>query len=155
MIDVFTEEIEVQIKRGISNLYWYKEDLKKAWLRSNVEQSICNRLFNLKNDENKKLTKRELMDFLYSELRNNDYNKRLEISRNFVRLLIEHSNFVPLADGHRIDIAETCALKLKQIIAVQRKQAEYNQQIKRRATEARKLDYDSELLKVREQFLNA
>ena len=54
MIDVFTEEIEVQIKRGISNLYWYKEDLRKAWLRSNVEQSICNRLFNLKNDENKK-----------------------------------------------------------------------------------------------------
>jgi len=155
MIDVFTEEIEVQIKRGISNLYWYKEDLRKAWLRSSVEQNVCNRLFNLKNDEGKKLTKRELMDSLYSELRNYEYNKRLEISRNFVRLLVEHSNFVPLADGHKIDIAETCALKLKQIIDEQRKQSEYNQQIKRRATEAKKIDYDSELAKVREQFLNA
>ncbi|MCL2650757.1 MAG: restriction endonuclease [Candidatus Azobacteroides sp.] len=155
MIDVFTEEIEVQIKRGISNLYWYKEDLKKAWLRSGVELNVCDRLFNLKNDRGEKLSKRELMDSLYSELRNFEYNKRLEISRNFVRLLVEHSNFVPLSDGHRIDIAETCALKLKQIIEEQRKQTEYNQHIKRRVQEVKKLDYDSELSKIREQFLDA
>jgi len=155
MIDVFTEEIEVQIKRGISNLYWYKEDLKKAWLRSNVDKNICNQLFNLKNEKGEKLSKRELMDSLYSELRNYEYNKRLEISRNFVRLLVEHSNFVPLSEGHRIDIAETCALKLKQIIEEQRKQTEHNQHIKRRAEEVKKLDYDSELSKIREQFLDA
>jgi hypothetical protein len=155
MIDVFNEEIEVQIKRGISNLYWYKEDLRKAWLRSGVEKKVCDRLFNLKNDKGEKLSKRELMDSLYAELRTYEYNKRLEISRNFVRLLVEHSNFVPLSDGHRIDIAETCALKLKQIIDDQRKQSEYNQQIKRRAKEAKKVNYDSELAKIREQFLDA
>lgn len=155
MIDVFTEEIEVQIKRGISNLYWYKSDLNKAWLRSGVEDKLCTRLFNLTNDKGDKYSKRELMDSLYNQLRNLDYNKRLEISRNFVRLLVEHTNFVPLAEGHRIDIAETCSLKLKQIISEQRKQTEYNQQIMRRATEAKKLDYDGELLGVRERFLNA
>lgn len=155
MIDVFTEEIEVQIKRGISNLYWYKADLSKAWLRSGVDNKVCTRLFNAKNDKGEKLTKRELMDSLYSELRTFEYNKRLEISRNFVRLLVEHSNFVPLAEGHRIDVAETCALKLKQIIEEQRKQTEYNQQIKHRAKEAKKFDYEGELLKIREQFLNA
>lgn len=155
MIDVFTEEIEVQIKRGVSNLYWYKADLRKAWLRSGIENGVCDRLFNSKNEKGEKLTKRELMDSLYGELRNFDYNRRLEISRNFVRLLIEHSNFVPLSEGHRIDIAETCALKLKQIIEEQRKQAEYNQRIKHRAREAKKFDYEGELLKLREQFLNA
>jgi hypothetical protein len=36
MFDVFTEEMEVQIKTGISNLYWFREDLRKAWLRSSV-----------------------------------------------------------------------------------------------------------------------
>jgi hypothetical protein len=95
------------------------------------------------------------MDALYSELRNNEYNKRLEISRNFVRILIEHSNFVPLAEGHKIDIAETCALKLKQIIEEQHKQTKNNQQIKQRATETREINYESELSKVKEQFLNA
>ncbi|OAV75804.1 hypothetical protein Barb7_00559 [Bacteroidales bacterium Barb7] len=155
MIDVFTEEIEVQIKRGISNLYWYKADLNKAWLRSGVEKKICDNLFNLKNDRGEKLSKRELMDLLYNELRNFNYNKRLEISRNFVRLLVEHSNFVPLADGHKIDIAETCSLKLKQIISDQKKQSEYNQKIKQRVHEAKKLDYESALLKIRERFINA
>jgi hypothetical protein len=153
MIDVFTEEIEVQIKRGISNLYWYKEDLKKAWLRSGVEQKVCDQLFKQKNETGKNFSKRELMDSLYNELRNYEYNKRLEISRNFVRLLVEHSNFVPLAEGHRIDIAETCALKLKQIIDEQRKQAD--RQIKRKAAETKKFDYHSELSKVKEQLFNA
>lgn len=155
MIDVFTEEIEVQIKRGISNLYWYKEDLKKAWLRSNVDSNICNRLFNLRNDDGNKLTKRELMDLLYIELRSLEYNKRLEISRNFVRILVEHSNFVPLAEGHNIEKAETCALKLRQIIEEQRKQAEYNQQIRRRAQNSKKNDYNDELLKLRDWFIRA
>ncbi|MDR1895824.1 MAG: hypothetical protein LBR10_03440 [Prevotellaceae bacterium] len=145
MIDVFTEEIEVQIKRGVSNLYWNKEDLRKAWLRSGAEKNVCDRLFSIK--EGRKLTKRELMDSLYAELRTYEYNKRLEISRNFMRVMIEHSNFVPLAEGHKIDIAETCALKLKQIIGEQR--------IKRRATEAKTIKCDSELSKIGEMFLNA
>ena len=36
MFDVFTEQIEVLIKDGIANLYWYKGDLQKAWLRAGV-----------------------------------------------------------------------------------------------------------------------
>lgn len=155
MIDVFTDEIEVQIKRGISNLYWYKADLRKAWLRSGVDEVICTSLYSSKNEKGEYLTKRELMDSLYDKLRTFDYNKRLEISRNFVRLLVEHSNFVPLADGHKIDKAETCALKLKQIIADQQKQVEYNQRLKHRPKQAKDVDYEGELLKIREHFVNA
>ena len=155
MIDVFTEEIEVQIKRGISNLYWYKADLKKAWLRAGVNELLCNRLFNLRGDNGNKLTKRVLMDNLYEELRNTEYDRRLEVSRNFVRFLIEHQSFSPQAEGHRVDIAETSSLKLKQIIEDQRKQAEYNQRIKNRAREAKKFDYAGELLRIREKFIEA
>jgi len=69
MFDVFTEEIEVQIKKGISNLYWYLGDLKKAWLRSGVDERIVERLFSLRHDDKSKLSKRQLMDKLYEELR--------------------------------------------------------------------------------------
>lgn len=34
MFDVFTEEIEVLLKDGIANLYWFKRDLHKAWLKN-------------------------------------------------------------------------------------------------------------------------
>jgi hypothetical protein len=154
MIDVFTEEIEVLIKRGISNLYWFKDDLRKAWLRASINDKICSAIFNLRSDKGEKLSKREMMDKLYDELRIKDYNRRLEISRNFVRFLVEHKNFVPQDTNHRIEIAETCALKLKQIIEEQRKQSEYNQQIKKRAQDGKKLDYDGELIKIREKFID-
>jgi hypothetical protein len=155
MIDVFTEEIEVLIKRGITNLYWFLGDLEKSWLRAGVDPLISRKLFNQRHEDGKKYTKRELMDSLYVELRNRDYNKRLEISRNFVRFLVEHKNFVPQSDGHKIEIAETCALKLKEIIEEQRKQAEYNQGIKFRASQAKETDYHGELLKIREWFLES
>lgn len=40
MFDVFTEQIEVLIKDGIANLYWYKGDLQKAWLRAGVSAVV-------------------------------------------------------------------------------------------------------------------
>jgi hypothetical protein len=40
MFDVFTEEVEILIKDGIANLYWYKGDLRKAWLRSGVSATV-------------------------------------------------------------------------------------------------------------------
>jgi len=155
MIDVFTEEIEVQIKKGISNLYWFKGDLEKAWLRAGVDVRLTSRLFAMLKEDGAKFTKRELMDLLYKNIRDADFNRRLEISRNFVRFLVEHKNFVPAAEGHKIAIAETAALKLREIIEQQRQQAEYNQQIRHRAKEARKVDYDSELIRVRTMFLDA
>ena len=90
------------------------------------------------------------MDLLYKKTRNLDFNRRLEISRNFVRFLVEHKNFVPISENHHIDIAETCALKLKEIINKQKDVFEYNQQIMKKAKEAKTADYHSELLRVRD-----
>jgi len=153
MIDVFNEEIEVLLKDGITNLYWFLGDLEKSWIRAGVDLSLTKKLFNNKDENGQKLTKRKLMDELYSELRNSDYNRRLEISRNFVRILTEHKGFVPQADGHRIDKAERVALKLKEIIQNQKRDAEYKSKIRERATQAQKSDYHSELLNIREQFI--
>jgi hypothetical protein len=153
VFDVFTEEIEVQIKSGIANLYWYRKDLKKAWLRSGVDSRVCDLLFSMRKEGNQKLSKRELMDVLYEELRTSDYNRRLEVSRNFVRILVEHENFVPQAEKHRVEIAERCALKLREIIAKQQKEQEYRDQIRQRAQTASKEDYASKRLKLNERFL--
>ncbi len=48
MFDVFTEEIEIIVKDGLANLYWYKGDLHKAWLRSGVDPNLCSNIGNLK-----------------------------------------------------------------------------------------------------------
>lgn len=154
MFDVFTEEIEVQIKRGISNLYWYLGDLQKAWLRAGVDKELADKLFASKHDDGRKFTKRELMDLLYINIRNIDYNRRLEISRNFVRFLIEHKNFVPVKENHRIDIAETCALKLREIVDKQRASAE-NQQITNISKKNGEKDYHSQLSEIQAKFLDA
>lgn len=155
MIDVFTEEIEVQIKKGISNLYWYLGDLEKAWLRAGVDHKLTSQLFTSRQDDGSKFSKRQLMDLLYKSIRESDFNRRLEISRNFVRFLVEHKNFAPQSEKHRIDIAEMAALKLKEILEQQRQQAEYNQQIRKRAKESKQFDYDNELLRVRDLFIEA
>jgi hypothetical protein len=152
MFDVFTEEIEVQIKTGIANLYWFKPDLKKAWLRSGVNPKLCNSLFLRKNEKGETLTKRQLMDLLYENLRTLDYNRKLEISRNFVRILVEHQNFVPQDEKHRIEIAERCALKLKEIIANQDKERENRELIRLRVEKSKKEDYHVQLLRLRERF---
>jgi hypothetical protein len=57
----------------------------------------------------------------------------LEVSRNFVRFLIEHQNFVPQDDGHKIHVAERCALKLKEIIENQNKKRERREILPRRS----------------------
>ncbi|MBR8087650.1 hypothetical protein KDX23_33650 [Burkholderia vietnamiensis] len=89
MFDVFNEEIEVLLKDGLANLYWYKNDLHKAWQRSGVPTAIIERIKMLHDETGKTLTKRSQMDALYQQLRSSEYNRRLEVSRNFVRLLIE------------------------------------------------------------------
>lgn len=155
MIDVFNEEIEVLIKQGIANLYWFKGDLKKCLLRAGVNDTACENIYAKRNEEGQQLTKRQMMDELYTLLRVSDYNRRLEISRNFVRFLVEHQNFVPQKEGHRIDIAERSALKLREIIEQQRKQAESQDAIRARSQQTKERDYQNGLLRVREQFLEA
>jgi len=152
MFDVFTEEIEVLIKDGVANLYWYRSDLYKAWLRSGVPQEVANMIYNSRDSEGRKLTKRKQMDRLYNELREGDFNRRLEVSRNFVRLLIEHRNFTPQDEKHRIEKAEHCALKLKAVIKEQEEQKEYRDSIRRRAFKASKETYQSQLLHLRDDF---
>lgn len=154
MFDVFTEEIEVTIKDGIANLYWYKGDLLKAWLRAGVDPVLCDEIANHKDKDGNTLTKRQQMDLLYLRLRESDYNKRLEISRNFVRILIEQKTFVPQNENHRIEVAERASLKLKEIIAQQEKDREYRESIRRRAQEASKEDYYSQLLNLRDKFID-
>lgn len=155
MIDVFTEEIEVQIKKGISNLYWFLGDLEKAWLRAGVDSKLVTKIFLSRQEDGTKFSKRQLMDLLYKNIRDADFNRRLEVSRNFVRFLVEHKNFVPQSENHRIDLAETAALKLKEIIEKQRQQSEYNHQIRKKANESKQVDYDNELIRVRDIFIEA
>ncbi len=124
MFDVFTEEIEVLIKDGIANLYWYRKDLYKALLRSGVDAIVATKINETKDNEGKYITKRCQMDLLYDTLRKADYDRRLEISRNFVRLLVEHKQFTPQDKNHKIDKAERCALKLREIIQRQKKKKE-------------------------------
>ena len=155
MFDVFTEEIEVMIKDGITNLYWYKNDLKRVWLRAGVDPAMWDALTARPGYEGGEPTKRQLMGYLYEELRQSDLNKRLEISRNFVRILIEHRDFVPQSPEHRVEIAERCALKLREIIAQQEKEKEYRDQIRRRAQQAAKETYSSQLLELRGCFVEA
>jgi hypothetical protein len=153
MFDVFTEEIEVIIKDGLANLYWYRGDLHKAWIRSGVDSRLCDEIGNIRDDAGNNLTKRKQMDVLYQRLRNIEYNRRLEISRNFVRILIEQKTFVPRDEKHRIEIAERAALKLKELLAQQEKDKEHGESIKRRARKASVEDYHSLLQKIQDKFL--
>lgn len=152
MIDVFNEQIEVLIKDGISNLYWFKGDLKKSFYRANVPANITNQIFGIKYN-GKTLTKREMLDKLYESIRNQEYNRRLEISRNFVRILVEHKNFVPQDNNHRIEKAERVSLKLKEIVNDQHKQEEYRNKIKTKAKKATTRNFEEELMNLREKFL--
>jgi hypothetical protein len=152
MFDVFTEQIEVLIKDGIANLYWYRADLQKAWLRAGVPQFLCDEISELKDEENRPISKRKQMDRLYEELRDKDFNLPLRISREFVRTLIEHKNFVPQDPKHRIENAERVALKLKAEIAAQETEQQQNEEIKRKAAATIIRTYDQELEIVRESF---
>lgn len=153
MFDVFAEEIEVLIKDGISNLYWYRQDLQKAWIRSGVDESLARRIQGAKDSEGKNLTKRNQMDMLYDHLRTADFNRRLEVSRNFVRLLVEQQRFTAQDSKHRIEKAEYCALKLKDIIRQQNVEQDQKDSLRLRAEKTRKESYHEQLLLLREKFL--
>jgi hypothetical protein len=155
MFDVFTEEVEVLIKDGIANLYWYKGDLQKAWLRSGVSSAVRDEIVRLKSEEGRELSKRRQMDALYERLRSGDYNRRLEISRNFVRILIEHTGFTPKNEKHRVEFAERSALKLRELIRQQEKDREYRDSIRASAEKASRETYESKLGELRIKFSEA
>jgi hypothetical protein len=155
VIDVFTEEIEVTIKDGIANLYWYRGDLKKCWLRAGIARDLADRIHTEQTVDGRAISKRQMMDRLYEELRCETHNRRLEISRNLVRVLVEQQTFVPQSENHRIEVAERCSLKLREIIQTQKTEREYREEIQRKAREAKKQDYHSQLSKIRERFVSA
>lgn len=152
MFDVFTEQIEVLIKDGIANLYWYRGDLRKAWIRGGVSSALADKISTEKGFDGNGLSKRKQMDRLYEELRNADFNKRLEISRNFVRILIEHKNFVPQDSRHRIEVAERAALKLRELIREQEVASDQKESARRQSVATTKKSYHQELEAVREMF---
>jgi len=155
MFDVFNEEIEVLIKDGIANLYWYKSDLHKALLRSGVLTAEKDRISCLRDQDGRAASKRKQMDALYEALRSGDYNRRLEISRNLVRILIEHKNFSPQDANHRIEVAERCALKLNEIVRKQNEDREYRDAIRIKASTATKETYESKLGELRQLFIES
>lgn len=155
MFDVFTEEVEILIKDGIANLYWYKGDLHKAWLRSGVLMGVKDEIAHLRNNDGQELSKRQQMDRLYEHLRNGEYNRRLEISRNFVRILIEQKTFTPQGQKHRIEVAERSSLKLREIIRQQEKDRVYRESIRASAEKASRETYESKLGEIREKFAEA
>ena len=72
-----------------------------------------------------------------------------------MRILIEHENFVPQDERHRVEIAERVALKLRELIRDQEKEREYQDQIRRRAENASKESYQSQLAQLSERFVQA
>jgi hypothetical protein len=152
MFDVFTEEVEVLVKDGIANLYWYKGDLQKAWSRAGVSDILRTRISQEQAEEGHTISKRRQMDRLYDELRSAEFNKRLEISRNFVRTLIEHKNFSPQDPRHRIEIAERAALKLRHLIKEQDEEREKKERLKREVSATINDTYPHRLEAVRASF---
>lgn len=101
------------------------------------------------------LSKRKQMDRLYQELRGADFNSRLEISRNFVRILVEHKNFVPQDSRQRIDIAERAALKLRELIRSQEVEREQKDRARIQAAATAKKTYQQDLESLRKAFERA
>jgi hypothetical protein len=155
MLDVFNEEVEVLIKDGIANLYWYKGDLHKAWLRSGVSTAVRDEIQKLRNEDGHELSKRKQMDALYDRLRLSDYDRRLEVSRNFVRILVEQVGFTPQSEKHRVEVAERCALKLKERIRSQEAERICRESIRVSAAKASRETYDSKLGELRGKFSDA
>lgn len=155
MFDVFTEEIEILVKDGIANLYWFKADLHKAWLRSGVSEAIRDEIVRIRTDDGQELSKRRQMDALYEKLRIGEYNRRLEVSRNFVRILIEQKSFTPQSEKHRVEVAERCSLKLREIIRQQEKDSEVRASIRLKVEKAKKDTYDSKLYELSLKFSKA
>ncbi|TYQ27322.1 restriction endonuclease [Pseudanabaena sp. UWO311] len=155
MLDVFTEEVEVIVKDGIANLYWYKSDLHKAWLRSGVPATIRDEVIRLRTKDDQEFSKRRQMDALYDRLRSGEYNRRLEISRNFVRILIEQKMFVPQSEMHRVEIAERCSLKLRELIRQQEKEREHNDSLRANIERTKRETYESRIANLQLKFAEA
>ncbi|CAG9179023.1 restriction endonuclease [Cupriavidus pampae] len=155
MFDVFTDETEVIIKDGMANLYWYKGDLHKAWISSGVPSTAVDRVKRLRDSSDKLLTKRAQMDALYEELRNGDYNLRLKVSRNFVRILIEQKSFVAQDSGHQVQRAQLASFRLKEMLAKQHHEEEVKQSVRKAAVRASEDTYDMKLTKLRDRFFGA
>ncbi len=153
MLDVFDLETESVIKDGISNLYWYKGDLKKACIHAGISVQLCNEIWNKKKANNYSLTKREIMDEIYLNLRKVSENERIRISREFVRILIEQKDFTPQDIKHNIKIAELSAFKLKGLIDNQKKELEKKKVIK--ANYANQENYGINRTKLYNRFLEA
>jgi hypothetical protein len=155
VLDVFTEEVEVLIRDGIANLYWYRADLGKCWLRAGVPEATAHEIARERDSDGKLLSKRRQMDLLYLRLRSDSLERRLEISRNFVRTLVEQKSFSRQADGHRIEVAERAALKLREAIAKQREEQEYRDSIRRRATLTQRETYESQRSALHYSFIES
>jgi hypothetical protein len=153
MFDVFTDEIESLIKEGIANLYWFKHDLRRVWLGAGVPQDVTDRMFALRSPQGQPLTKRDLMTQLYLHFRPWPRDRRLEVSRNFVRVLVEHRQFVPQDPDHRVERAEHAALRLRQIVQEQQAASE-RKDGQRRASEARRRRQPESVNEIYESFLH-
>lgn len=155
MFDVFNEEIEVLIKDGLANLYWYKNDLHKSWQRSGVPVAVIEAIKQLKDETGKALTKRGQMDVLYQMLRNGEYNRRLEVSRNFVRILVEQESFTPQDGNHQVQKAQLASLRLKDLLAKQNKEQEAKQTARNVPKRSVASSYASDLADLQNRFLVA
>lgn len=155
MFDVFDIEIETLIKDGLSHLYWFKADMHKAWLVSGVTQSVVSDMKKLVNLEGKSLSKREQMDALYERLRGGDYNRRLEVSRNFARILIEQKKFVARDTGHQVHRAQLASLKLKELHAKQSQEQDRKQAVRKKTVKPVEESYEIRLEKLRDRFFAA
>ncbi len=158
MLDVFTDEAELLIKEGIANLFWYRADMGKCLMRAGVEQALVKRLLSSKGANDQPISKRQIMDAVYQQLRTIDFNRRLEISRKLVAVLINQTSFVPQDKNHRVDIAERSALKLRAMIAEQQKERE-RRDVERAKLQQSKQDTAADtylaLQKVQQRFAEA
>ena len=72
-----------------------------------------------------------------------------------MRILIEHQSFTPQDPKHRVEVAERCALKLRELIRQQEKDREYRETIRSSAAKASRETYESKLGELRSKFVDA
>lgn len=155
MLDVFNEEAEILIKEGIANLYWYRGDLRKVLVSAGVTSETCDHIFGMRSNSGLELTKRELLEELYRRAHLLSESKRIEISRNFVRILIDHKNFVPQSPSHKVDLARDAAEKLRVLISTQDEKRKNLQEIRLRAQKNSEGTYESRRNVIYQNFLAA
>jgi restriction endonuclease Mrr len=120
-----------------------------------VPQQIIDEVRRLRNDDGKELTKRGQMDALYVRLREGEYNRRLEVSRNFARILIEQESFTAQDSKHQVQKAQFAALRLRELLSKQVKDQEAKESTRRAAAKAVEETYDVKLSRLRDRFFAA